>query len=693
MANKNETLVLGKDSRKCQPRLRMIANANPAVNAVRAEQCAAISVEAPHLLKQIPIQRGEDAVPMKKSELPRTVKRGKLKEVSSNVYANIFIETLDIDVSKSKTRQFPGESARKSNLVTARVPLSKIKDILGRDNVTYIHLGESLSAPTPEVSPKKAGTPSPSLRRFGTEQQRKKAENVLIGIIDVQGFDFSHPDFLDAKHKTRFLRIWDQAGTTRPHPSGGKQFAYGSEFHQEHLNAAIAESPRLNIPAYELERQSQMEAGSHGTHVASIAAGNRGVCPNAMLAGVLISLPKADQDRRQSFYDSTRIADAVDYLIQLADKLSDERKIPIRLSINISLGTNGHAHDGSSAISRWIDAAMAVPGRCVSVAAGNAGQETAAFEGDSGFVMGRIHTSGHIPARDLVKDVEWLVVGNGIADISENELEIWYSPQDRFDVLLRPPNSDHWIGPIKPRQFIENRQLKDGSFISIYNELYYPANGANYISIYLSPLLSEKGIVGVPAGRWTVRLHGREVRDGRYHGWIERDDPRPQGRQGTREMWRFPSFFSQSSNVDNSSVSSLACGRRVLSVANLDDALERINITSSQGPTRDERNKPDTAAPGTNVIAAKGFAGTDDLWVSMSGTSMASPFVAGVAGLMLGIEPKLTAAQIEGIIIRTARPLPGATFKWLNDAGFGRIDPNACLAETELINKREDKTG
>jgi len=125
----------------------------------------------------------------------------------------------------------------------------------------------------------------------------------------------------------------------------------------------------------------------------------------------------------------------------------------------------------------------------------------------------------------------------------------------------------------------------------------------------------------------------------------------------------------------------------------LDEALERINITSSQGPTRDERNKPDTAAPGTNVIAAKGFAGPDDLWVSMSGTSMASPFVAGVAGLMLGIEPKLTAAQIEGIIIRTARPLPGATFKWLNDAGFGRIDPNACLAETELINTREDKTG
>lgn len=690
MAKKKDPLVLGSNTRKCQPRLRMIANGNLKVNTVRAEQCASIAVTSQTLLKQVPIQRHETAVPLKKNELPRSVKRGGLKRVASNVMANVFIETLD--AAALSKRRLPGERARTANLAIAQVPLSKIKDIAANPNVTYVELGEPLAVPVPKVSPDKVGTPSPSLRRFGTPQQRKKAENVLIGVIDVQGFDFTHPDFLDGNGKTRFVRIWDQGGTTRPHPKGGRQFEYGSEFRQEHLNAAIKAAPKLKIPAYELEAQSQIAVGSHGTHVASIAAGNRGVCSVAMIAGVLISLPAADQDKRKSFYDSTRVADAVDYLVMLSDDLSKERGQTVRLSINVSLGTNGHAHDGSSAISRWIDSVMSVPGRCVSVAAGNAGQEVAAFEGDSGFVMGRIHTSGSVPASDLVKDIEWMVIGNGIADLSENELEIWYSPQDRFDVSIRPPNSYQWIGPIGPRQFIENQQLKDGSFISIYNELYHPANGANFISVYLSPLLSDKGVVGVSAGRWAVRLRGREVRDGRYHGWIERDDPRPLGRVGDQAMWRFPSFFSESSNVDNSSVSSLACGQRVISVANLDDARERINISSSQGPTRDQRNKPDTAAPGTNIVAAKGFAGPDDLWVKMSGTSMASPFVAGVAGLMLGVEPRLTAAQIEGIIVRTARPLPGGSFKWTNDAGFGRIDPEACLAETELINKREDKT-
>jgi subtilisin family serine protease len=69
---------------------------------------------------------------------------------------------------------------------------------------------------------------------------------------------------------------------------------------------------------------------------------------------------------------------------------------------------------------------------------------------------------------------------------------------------------------------------------------------------------------------------------------------------------------------------------------------------------------------------------------------MASPYVAGVIGLMLAVEPRLTAAQIEGIIQRTARPLPGGNFNWANDAGYGRINPAACLEEASLINTRKD---
>ena len=135
---------------------------------------------------------------------------------------------------------------------------------------------------------------------------------------------------------------------------------------------------------------------------------------------------------------------------------------------------------------------------------------------------------------------------------------------------------------------------------------------------------------------WKVRLTGEEVRDGRFNAWIERDDPAELEPVAGRRVFRFPSFFTEQSHTDSHSISSLACGHRVIAVANLDDAKQRAHASSSQGPTRDGRCKPEIAAPGTNVVAANGFAHPDEPWISMTGTSMASPYVAGVVGLMFG---------------------------------------------------------
>ena len=35
-------------------------------------------------------------------------------------------------------------------------------------------------------------------------------------------------------------------------------------------------------------------------------------------------------------------------------------------------------------------------------------------------------------------------------------------------------------------------------------------------------------------------------------------------------------------------------------------------VSSSQGPTRDDRMKPDIAAPGTDIVAANGFGENGD---------------------------------------------------------------------------------
>lgn len=667
MTKSRDEKLLGPEFRKIHPKLRMVAKARDDVNARRSEQCSAMAMHTAEPHTDTGAENLTTRVAGKVAV--KTLKTPAMTNISDAVEVNTFVTYFDEE----------GGGARR--LASKRVKLSDLREMTDDKAVAFIEMGEPLRFPDSVVAADTPGAPARDGRNIPGRDNG--GENVLIGIIDVGGFDFSHPDFLTGPSEapqTRWVRIWDQRnGGLRPAPDG---FGYGSEILQAHMQAALDSD--VDLPAWALEPQSQMSVESHGTHVASIAAGNRGICRNAPIAGVLIDLPPGFlANRRNSFYDSTRVAEAVSYLVQLGE----EMELPV--SINISLGTNGGAHDASNAASRWIDHELARPGRAVCVAAGNAGQEKATRPGDTGFIMGRIHTSERIAARGLTADIEWIVVGNGLADVSENELELWYSGADRFAVSVTPPGMPT-IGPIHPTQYMQNQKLADGSMLSIYNEIYHPANGANYIAIYLSPFLKpDNPVVGVAAGKWKIRLHGIEVRDGRYNGWIERDDPRPRGVIGEQEYWNFPSFLAHATNVDSNSVSSLACGHRVVSVANLDAANERINISSSQGPTRDRREKPDVAAPGTQIVAANGFYGKGDSpWVAMTGTSMASPYVAGVVGLMLEAEPRLTSAQINGIIQRTSQPLSGATFDWANDAGFGVLNPRACIDEARSMHSR-----
>ncbi len=58
-----------------------------------------------------------------------------------------------------------------------------------------------------------------------------------------------------------------------------------------------------------------------------------------------------------------------------------------------------------------------------------------------------------------------------------------------------------------------------------------------------------------------------------------------------------------------------------------------------------------------------------------SGTSMAAPQVANLAGKLLAINPKLTAAELVKIITETADPMPG------NNPGRFLINPKAAVAK------------
>lgn len=96
---------------------------------------------------------------------------------------------------------------------------------------------------------------------------------------------------------------------------------------------------------------------------------------------------------------------------------------------------------------------------------------------------------------------------------------------------------------------------------------------------------------------------------------------------------------------------------------------------SSRGPTVDGRTKPDIAAPGVTVRAAD--AGTTSGYVTYSGTSMATPYVAGAVALALEAAPAATPAQVRSAMVATARDVgpSGAD----NDWGAGLVDVRALV--------------
>ncbi|MFU8830911.1 MAG: S8 family serine peptidase, partial [Wenzhouxiangella sp.] len=123
---------------------------------------------------------------------------------------------------------------------------------------------------------------------------------------------------------------------------------------------------------------------------------------------------------------------------------------------------------------------------------------------------------------------------------------------------------------------------------------------------------------------------------------------------------------------------------------------------SNEGPRLDDgtgrvepRMKPVVAAPGSGVVSADGSLLTDGRqYQSLSGTSMASPVVAGVMALIVEANPELTPGEVVEILKHTsehrrdwgktpadANPFPGADPTWHPSGGWGQVDAYAAVKE------------
>lgn len=132
----------------------------------------------------------------------------------------------------------------------------------------------------------------------------------------------------------------------------------------------------------------------------------------------------------------------------------------------------------------------------------------------------------------------------------------------------------------------------------------------------------------------------------------------------------------------DASISSPASADGALAVGAVDKRDELADF-SSRGPRVDGALKPDITGPGVDIVAANsadGFLGEPgESYTTLSGTSMATPHVAGAAAILAQRRPDASPAELKALLMGSAKPNPklGAFAQ-----GAGRVDVARAITQT-----------
>lgn len=180
-------------------------------------------------------------------------------------------------------------------------------------------------------------------------------------------------------------------------------------------------------------------------------------------------------------------------------------------------------------------------------------------------------------------------------------------------------------------------------------------------------------------------------------GEFDPDDPLNVATKEAHDRGITVAFAAGNEGPENDTLNPYAVAPWVIGVGAGEKDGETLADFSSRGRPGSDLYKPTLTAPGTDIVSTRASTGVtesaiaaaDDVgsipptllpfYTTLSGTSMASPHVAGTVALMEEADPGLTPDEAKDILSQTAMPMDSAE----HEAGAGYLDAFAAVQEAE----------
>lgn len=232
------------------------------------------------------------------------------------------------------------------------------------------------------------------------------------------------------------------------------------------------------------------------------------------------------------------------------------------------------------------------------------------------------------------------------------------------------PADDHGHGTHVASTVLGSGAASDGRYVGV-------APGAELVS---GRVCDEEGRCpssAIIAGmEWAAREMGADVVNlSLGSGWSDGTDPVSQAANDLTAETSALFVAAAGNDGEMSSVGSPAAADAALAVAATDKS-DGLAGFSSRGPRwGDMALKPDIAAPGVNIVAARADGTTpgtpvNEWYTSWQGTSMAAPHVAGTAAILAQAYPDWGPAQLKAALMSTSHDAGHTVY----EQGAGRVD-------------------